>query len=71
MTRAVMGKRWCFVHDNDGHLYLIPWGLKDKFYKDMETAYDTDDFTDVDWVDKYRSSFPVSSYSFFGPVREL
>lgn len=61
-----MIKRFCFAHDDDGHSYLIPLTLREKFNKDMEHAYSTDDFGCVDWVDEYRCG-NETGYSFLSP----
>lgn len=58
--------RYCFAHDDDGHVYLIPLGLRKKFNEDMEEAYNTDDFGIVDWVDSYRCD-SETGYSFENP----
>lgn len=28
--------RFCLVEDDDGHWYLIPWGMEDRFQKWVE-----------------------------------
>lgn len=58
--------KYCFAHDDDGHNYLIPLSLKERFYHDMEKAYGLDDFSIVDWVDEYRCG-SVTGYSFENP----
>ena len=61
-----MTQRWCFRSDDDGHDYLIPVELERKFSSDMEKAYETDDFSIVDWIDEYRCCHP-SAYFFTNP----
>lgn len=60
-------QRWCFREDDDGHDYLIPLELTEKFRVDMEVAYETDDFSIVDWADEYRCECWIGCYSFSNP----
>jgi hypothetical protein len=63
--------RWCFASDDDGHDYLIPVELREKFKADMEKAYSSDDFSGVDWVDQYRTGCHINCYSFADPKDNL
>lgn len=58
--------KYCFARDNDGHNYLIPLHLKEKFNTDIEKAYGSNDFSVVDWVDEYRCG-SITGYSFENP----
>jgi hypothetical protein len=60
-------QRYCFLSDDDGHDYMVPLELRDKFQKDMEEAYRIEDFGIVDWVDEYRCGYHPSCYSFTDP----
>jgi hypothetical protein len=62
-------ERWCFAKDDDGHDFLIPAKLKEKFDKDMEEAYVTGNFGLVDWTSEYRCCHP-SWYTFTDPKGE-
>ena len=59
-------KRWCFRKDDDGHNYLIPAEMGQKFRDDMEVAYVTDDFGGVEWVDQYCCDSP-EGFTFTAP----
>ena len=65
-----MSDRWCLASDDDGHYYVIPLDLKEKFETDMTSAYASDDFSGVDWVDQYRTSGSIYCFSFTDPRPE-
>ena len=61
-------KRFCFMRDDDGHVYLIPAHLKEKFMRIEEDAYLQRDFTKfIDQFNQYRVGWSESAYSFTDP----
>lgn len=61
-------KRFCFVKDEDSHLYLLPLELKDKFEKVCEESYQSDEFDEFENLfSQYRQGSNISSFSFSDP----
>lgn len=61
-------QKFCFVKDEDSHLYLIPLELKSKFVELCEFAYKTDDFDEFESLfGKYMKGTSISNFSFENP----
>lgn len=62
-------QRWKFAKDDDGHLYLIPAELAERFY---ECLYDIDDdaITFNNEFEQYYTGTGTSSFTFTDPKEE-
>jgi hypothetical protein len=61
-------QKFCFVKDDDSHLYLIPLDLKSKFDELCSLAYETDEFDDFESLfKKYMKGTGLSNFSFENP----
>lgn len=64
---ALERQRYCFEKDNDGHTYLIPFDMKDKFHG---LLYGEDEDTFIKEFDHMRINMHFSNYSFIDPRKE-
>ena len=64
-------QRFRFMEDDDGHVYLIPAELREKFLEMEEDGYTTGDFNKfIDTFDQYRKGYSISVYSFTDPQED-
>lgn len=62
-------QKFCFVKDEDSHLYLIPLELKSKFEELCSLSYKNDEFDDFESLFvKYMKGTSLSNFSFENPV---
>lgn len=64
-------QRFCFVKDDDSHLYIIPYEMKEEFNDLHDQSYETEDFDLFEEkFQKYRQGASLSSFSFENPKYE-
>lgn len=57
----MMNNKWTFRKDDDGHWFLLPEPLVDKFEEMFQQAVESDDYGDFsDMFDKYQTDGPHS-----------
>lgn len=62
-------QKFCFVKDEDSHLYLIPFELKSKFEDLCALSYKNDDFDEFELLfGKYMKGTAISNFAFENPV---
>lgn len=57
--------------DEDGHNFIIPNELADEFSAAMEKGYLTDDYSEAEKFQKYRTGGCVNNYQLFISAAEM